>query len=104
MTNPLRVGVARRDITPALGTPLMGYANRERVAKSVRDPLNVTTLVFEQDGQRAGLVTLDIITVDDPVIAKMRGAIHAATGIAPANITLVCSQTHRGPGTPTCGG
>ena len=42
MKSPLRAGVARRDITPALGTPLMGYANRERVAKTVRDPLNVT--------------------------------------------------------------
>src|SRR5258708_5775565 len=47
----LFVGVGRVDITPPLGTLLMGYPDPhgERKAEAVRDPLRATALVLEQD-------------------------------------------------------
>ena len=100
----LRAGVAREDITPPLGSRLMGYPNPKRVAERVRDGLNVTTLVLEQDGRRTAIVTCDLCIPDDETVATLRRRVNERTGIAPADVTICFSQTHSGPNTHTCWG
>lgn len=46
----LRLGFGKREITPHLGTPLVGYYS-PRVAKGVLDPLFVRAALFEADGK-----------------------------------------------------
>ena len=57
----LKVGAASVDITPPVGTPMAGYYS-ERAAEGVHDPLYAKALVLEQDGTKAALVALDLIT------------------------------------------
>ena len=50
MTTQLQAGFARTDVTPAMGTPLLGYPVAGRKAESVRDRLNANALVLERKG------------------------------------------------------
>jgi neutral ceramidase len=104
MPTQLRAGVGRRDITPPLGSFLMGYANPDRKAESVRDGLNVTAIVVERDGLRVAILSLDACLPDEAVVAQVRAGIHERTGIEPANITVCYTQTHSGPNTLTAWG
>ncbi len=90
-------GVAREDITPELGALLMGYPAPERTATAVRDRLSITALVFEQAGQLAALLSLDVIVVDDADVAAIRAGIAARTGIPAENVIVCATQTHSGP-------
>ena len=104
MATTLRAGVARRDITPPLGVPLFGYPNPQRVAESVRDGLNVTVLVLEQDQVRAAIVSCDLCLPDDDTVAQIRAGVSQKTGIPPLHITVSYTQTHSGPSTQTAWG
>lgn len=107
-THPLYAGVAREDITPALGTLLMGYADphKKRKATTVRDPLNATAIALQgkqgdqgdQDGSgKAILMVLDVCIIQDNHVLAIRQGIEARTGI-PANcITIATIQTHSAP-------
>ena len=97
MTDGVRVGVGREDITPPLGTLLMGYPDPKRKAESVRDPLNVTALVFEAGDSAGALLSLDLGIVDDPEVKAIRDGVEARTGI-PGDTVAVCAiQTHSSP-------
>lgn len=93
----LRAGVGRQDITPPLGSPLFGYPNPGRVGLTVRDGLNVTALVLDDNGLRAAILTFDLCLSDDQSVADIRRAVQEKTGIPPANITVCYSHTHSGP-------
>ena len=59
----LYAAIARRDITPPLGTVLFGYPNR-RPAKSVADKLTVDALVL-RDGERIVVIVSAAILLFD---------------------------------------
>ena len=50
-TCALRCGFGRKEITPPLGTPLVGYY-KPRFAKGVIDPLYARAAAFEADGEK----------------------------------------------------
>lgn len=102
-TPSLRAGVARRDITPKLGTPLFGYPNNRR-AESVDDGLNATALFLQSDGCDACIVSLDWCIIDETEVAKLRAEISKQTNLAPENITFHATHTHSGPMTVSCAG
>jgi neutral ceramidase len=98
-----RAGVAARDITPPLGTPLAGW-NRKRVASQVHQPLEVRALVFagfDQAGAavRGAVVTLDVLGLDAGWVASFRRQAAARTGIPAGHILVAASHTHSGPPT-----
>ena len=100
-TPHLQVGVGRRDITPPLGTLLMGYPDPHgsRGATAVRDPLNATAIAIESaDGQKqAAIVSLDIALAADPIVDAIRQQASEATGIPGDHVTVCAIQTHSGP-------
>lgn len=101
MSAMLLAGVGRHDITPPLGTLLMGYPDPHgaRAADRVRDGLNATALVFESDGRRAAVVVLDVAIVEDEHVAIIRRNAAAKANLDPANITVCAIQTHSAPRT-----
>jgi neutral ceramidase len=99
----LFAAIARRDITPPLGTPLFGYSN-ERRADEVADPLNATALVLRSGDITAVIVSLDWGQIDEAETAVLRALIHERTGIAPLNITFCATHTHSAPETVNCWG
>ena len=94
-SKPLQAGCAVRDITPALDTPLWGYTEGVRVAKSVLDPLFAKAIVFGCDGRRVAVVTLDAGRVPPrAVCARIRSA---AKEQGVDGVVLMATHTHSGP-------
>lgn len=93
----LRVGFARRDITPQLGEPLMGYYH-ERTAKGILDPLLATAVVFDDGKKRAIIMSVDVIGINQVYIASLRPVIAKAIDTDPSAVFITATHTHLGPG------
>jgi hypothetical protein len=92
----LRCGFGKKEITPPLGTPLVGYY-RPRFAKGVLDPLFARATLFQWEDTKALLLTLDICLLSKPLSAEIRGLIAEAIGLCAEAIHLSVSHTHTGP-------
>jgi hypothetical protein len=95
----LKVGIGRSDITPPLGTLLMGYPTPDRAAESVRDPLHATALAFDSGAEPAIVLSLDVAIVDDVQVEAIRNGIQEKTGVTSGHITVCAIQTHSAPRT-----
>lgn len=89
MGNILKAGIARVDVTPALGTELGGYPIK-RPAESVNDNLNSTSLVFERDGKMVAVISLDWLGIHEDDVNVIRSEVFKQTGI-PADDVIVCA-------------
>ena len=76
----LRVGAARRDITPAVGTLLYGY-NPHQVSTSVHDPLHVTALALSDGVESALMITVEVGDMQTEYTASLRESASAASAI-----------------------
>lgn len=92
----MTAGTARRDITPEPGCALSGYAGRG-AAEAVLDPLELTALVWSDQGPPIALVTFDLLGVDDAFDQELSAALAAVLGSTPEAVLLACSHTHGGP-------
>ena len=72
----IRIGFAKRSITPATGTELGGYAGY-RPCAGVHDPLWCKAVVLEQAGKRYALVALDLLCVDEALSEHIRLAVES---------------------------
>src|SRR5436305_9766348 len=82
---PLTAGAAATDVTPPKGCPMAGYYSF-RGAEGTHDPLFAKALVFEKDGTRVALVSLDLITTTRGVVEEARRLIEQRTGIPARNV------------------
>jgi neutral ceramidase len=92
----LRVGAASVVITPPVGTPMAGYYFA-RAAEGVHDDLFAKALVFEQDGVKAALVSLDLISTTAALVKETRREIERTTKIAGADVMISATHAHTGP-------
>ncbi|MEW6754614.1 MAG: hypothetical protein AB1505_27070 [Candidatus Latescibacterota bacterium] len=92
----LQIGVARADITPPVGIPMVGFAGRDE-SDDVHDPLTATALVATQGEVSAALVCLDLLFLAGETADAMRAAIAAATGIPAGYVALCSAHNHYGP-------
>ena len=51
MANSIEIGIARADITPAVGIPMVGFAGRGSSTR-VNDPLYATTMAVSCAGSK----------------------------------------------------
>lgn len=92
-----KAGFARLDITPPIGTPLVGYYEK-RVSDGILDPLT-TTAVAVNDGERTALIIgVDVIGMDGSISGDIRARIAEACGVEYDRIFLSCTHTHLGHG------
>ncbi len=92
----LKVGFARVDITPPLGTEVAGYYEK-RIADGILDPLLATAVAFS-DGEKTGIVmNVDIIGISQKVSKYIREEIAKKLGIDADGIFISASHTHVGP-------
>jgi hypothetical protein len=99
MGETLMAGAARSDITPPLGSLLVGYADPNRFAESVRDPLNATAVVLERGETLVAIVSLDWSVIENETVAEVRAAVAKLIPIKPENVTISVTHTHSGPAT-----
>ena len=91
----LKVGFAREDITPPLGSFMPGYYQVRRATK-VLDPLQINMVAFSDGTTTALVAQYDTEALSDAVADQMRDAIVKATGVARDAILLHASHTHDG--------
>ncbi len=92
----LSAGVAAVDITPPLGAPMAGYYHA-RGADGVLDPLFSKVIVFDAQGQRAALITLDLISVTRQITDQARALISQQSGISGDRVMISATHAHTGP-------
>ncbi len=93
-----KAGTARAKITPEKNIWQAGYASREHAAEGKITDLWAKALALEDStGNRAVLVTTDIIGFPKPVADRVRTRLQAEFNLSPAQIILNSSHTHSGP-------
>ena len=100
----LYAGVARTDISPAYGIPLMMWGSAVHVESDGLDPsgMYARALVLSDGEREFAMVDVDIVNIDrfDGLVER----ISARTGIPEENIRLAASHTHSSPGVNTTKG
>ena len=91
----MRIGFAKTEITPPVGTPLGGYAGY-RPCSGVHDPLFAKAVVLEQDGILHALATLDLMCVDEPLYLRIADAV-ADLGISRERLIVSAIHSHAAP-------
>jgi neutral ceramidase len=87
----LSAGVARRVINPPMGIFQIGYGDRVKGNIGIHDDLTATALVLDDGTTRVALVALDMLTINEFVVDRVRAR------LAPTEVLLCCSHTHSGP-------
>jgi neutral ceramidase len=93
----LKVGFAKRSISPPIGAPLAGFAARQGVCEGIHDELFARALVIEDAAAAVALISLDLLAVASDFVEETRRAIVARVPIEPAAILIASTHTHAGP-------
>lgn len=91
----MKIGFAKTDITPPVGTELGGYAGY-RPCAGVHDPLHCRAVVLEQNGSRYALVSLELMCVDEALYHRIAEAV-AHLGISRQRLLACAIHTHAAP-------
>jgi hypothetical protein len=93
-----KAGLAQIKITPERPVLMSGYAARKKPYEKVATDLYVKVLILEDgQGQRAALVTSDLLGFPRDVAEPICERIGNSTGLTRAQILLNSSHTHTGP-------
>ncbi len=93
-----KAGVARVKITPEKLMWMSGYGSRTSPAEGTVLDLWAKALVFEDPaGERALLITLDLVGIPRDVSLAVREGIEKQHGLARKGVAINCSHTHCGP-------
>ena len=93
-----KAGFARVDITPPLGTPIVGYFE-ERRAQGVLDCLEANALAVTDGERTAVLIAADLLGIEGVAFGEaLRRRIAAAARLDDKAVYVHCTHTHTGPG------
>ena len=96
----LWAGMAKVDITPPLGVPLMGYGARNGGATAVADRIYARALSLEShSGHPILVVSAELCLMTSAQAAEIRSRISTRTGLPSEAILVACTHTHSGPDT-----
>ena len=86
----LKIGIARKIISPPKGIYLIGYGDRLTGNRGIRDDLTATALTFDDGQEHVTLVTLDLLAINEHTVEKIQNRTHA-------KLLLCCAHTHSAP-------
>lgn len=93
-----KVGLAKTVITPEKFMWMAGYASRDRPADGKLTDLWAKAMVLQDaSGERAVLVTLDLIGVSRELASAVADALRQRHGLERRQLALCSSHTHSGP-------
>ncbi len=97
MSDTTTTGWASRDITPDRPTSLRGLFNL-RIATRVEDPLTLTALAVESDGDHAIIISVDSCAVDQEILDATREALRdRLPEVDPRKVFASATHTHTAP-------
>ena len=91
----MKIGFAKRNISPPPGLELGGYAGY-RPNAGVHDPLYCKAVVLQQRGIRYALVVLDLMCADESLCARIAEALEPLD-IAPERLIVSAIHSHAAP-------
>ena len=91
----MKLGFAKREITPPIGLELGGYAGY-RPNSGVHDPLWCKVVLLEQSGERNALVMLDLMCADESLCERIAEAV-LDLGIARERLIVAAIHSHAAP-------
>lgn len=94
----MKAGFARADITPPVGTPMLGYGiTRERLSASNHDPLYFRAVYLTHEGHEALICSFDYCFVAREDGDRWRGVLSREFGIRGDAIMFSATHNHAGP-------
>ena len=91
----MKIGFAKREITPPLAMELGGYAGY-RPNSGAHDPLWCKAVVLEQEDGRYGLIVLDLMCADESLCQRIAAAV-AHLGIEKERLIVSAIHSHAAP-------
>ncbi len=92
----MNAGFAKTNVNPPIGMPIEGLG-QVRGCDSIHDDLFVRALYLEDAACLLLIFSVDLLFFERAVIARFKGTIGRALGIAPGQILLNTTHTHAGP-------
>jgi len=93
-----KAGLAKVCITPQSPVWMSGYSARTKPSEGVLQDLHARALALEdRSGERAVLVTADLIGLSASTAARLTGQLSRRHGMARDRVLLAFSHTHGGP-------
>jgi neutral ceramidase len=99
----LLAGIGRADVTPRIGSKLIGYSNRPEGSKGVHDRLNARALVLDNGEGMLAICSVELLWLWGKFVREIRQAVAERCAIPPDHILLCCTHTHAGAGTHKTG-
>ena len=96
LAGELRVGTGVVSITPPHAIPMAGYY-ATRLAEGTHDDLNAKAIIFAQDGARAALVAVDLVSLSRSTVEEARRRIALITGVPAEAVMISATHSHTGP-------
>ena len=91
-----KVGIGSIVVTPEKPVPMAGYYF-ERISEGVHDDLHARTVLIDDGARRVALVSIEVIMLSAPDVAKMRRLIQDRYGLSAEHVMICCTHTHTGP-------
>lgn len=93
----LKAGAVKVSITPYVGINLSGFGSRTKSSVGIHDDLYARALVLDDDTTKVGIVSCDLLNLDESSVASIRRMVTELTEICGENILISTTYTHSGP-------
>jgi neutral ceramidase len=101
VTLPYRVGFAKADITPPVGTPCLGHMPRHPPLRGVHDPLYARATVVAAGGARGAIVSTDTLGLPETLlgegrrlVGEVKQEIARRTGLSASHVMIASNHIH----------
>jgi hypothetical protein len=91
----LKAGAALANITPPLGTPIVGNFGKQ-LAADVHDELHARALVVDDGKSKVAIVVCDLLGLRGTISEEARKRIRDRTGIPESHVLIAATHTHSG--------
>jgi hypothetical protein len=95
----IKVGFARRDVTPDPSVRLGGYGIEIRPAETINDRLNATSVFINRDEKNVIVINLDWLAIEEDDVDTIQELIKNETGVPKQNIIIAAIHSHTSPNT-----
>ena len=89
----LKVGFARLDVTPPLGSPMAGYSS-SRMADGILDPIELVALAAHDGENTVLIITGDFLGIMEKWATEIRRVISEKTGVKEEHIMIHALHQH----------
>lgn len=95
----MQAGFSKINITPPLGTPMMGVGNRDLAhgCTGIHDDIWVRGLWVEHEGEAALIISFDLCFIGREDSDRFKGALGRVLDLAPRQILLSATHSHVSP-------